>query len=225
MNADDERSQGRRDPGDIPWRYRLYNGLMDRVVARLGLLCAPAYYLARAVSIGRAVFFTCVNEFQKTRIGTCGRGVRLHGRVRITGASRLSLGSNVHINDNAFIRAEGGVSIGDNVHISRNLVLYSMSHEYEGALLPYDHSLRERGVVIGRNAWIGMNVVIAPGSVIGEGAIIGIGAAVSGRVEPLAIVGAVPPAEIKRRQASHYRALDDQRQYSGASGYRNQELD
>ena len=151
--------------------------------------------------------------------GAAGPGCAVHGASTITGADRIVLGANVHIGEGSFIRAEGGLVIGDNTHISRNLVLYTMNHEYEGAALPYDHTMRYQPVEIGRNVWIGMNVCIAPGTVIGDGAIVAMGTTVFGEVPPLAIVGSQPWRTIGTRDADRYEALDRDRRYGGSGGH------
>ncbi|MCA9962140.1 MAG: acyltransferase [Anaerolineales bacterium] len=160
------------------------------------------------------------NEFSKRNFGSCGRGVRIHGQFHVTSPQNFHVGNNVHINSNAFIRAEGNVSIEDNVHISRNLVIYSMNHNYEGDLLPYDSEQRYKPVRIQKNAWIGMNVSIIPGITIGEGAIIGMGTVVSKDVPPLAIVGSAPQQILKYRDPAHYKQLEAAHRYSGMSGFK-----
>jgi len=101
------------------------------------------------------------------RLGSCGHGVRFGGSIRISAPEHAHIGHNVHIGDGAFFRAEGGLTIGDNAHISRNLVIYTINHQYEGERLPYDEAQIPRPVVIGKNVWIGMNVCIVPGTRIG----------------------------------------------------------
>ena len=147
-----------------------------------------------------------------------GPGSRVNGRCEISGTERLELGSNVHLGHGALIRAEGGVYIGDNTHIARDLILYSVSHEYQGLRLPYDDSVRARSVSIGRNVWIGVRVTILPGAQIGDGVIIGAGSVVSGTVEPLSILGANTAGVIGSRDAGHYQQLDEARSYGGVGG-------
>ena len=147
-----------------------------------------------------------------------GRGSRINGRCEISGARSLEIGRNVHVGHGALIRAEGGVYIGDNTHIARHLILYSVSHQYEGSRLPYDESVRSRPVTVGRNVWIGVRVTILPGASIGDGAIVGAGAVVSGVVEPLSIVGASVAGGLGSRNADHYRLLDEAQQYGGIGG-------
>ena len=180
----------------------------DRVIRRI----------ARSVERWSARLVTLRNRALIAQLGECGRGVYFYGRVKITAPGQMKVGDNVHISDNAWIRAEGGVTIGDNTHLSRNLVLYSMSHDYNGARLPYDEGFILKPVVIGRNVWIGMNVCIAPGTVIGDGAIVGMGTVVSGTVPPLAVVGSTKWRVLKQRDAEHYERLDAAGQYGGANG-------
>lgn len=152
------------------------------------------------------------------RMKHVGKGVYFNGISRITGLDQIEIEDNVHLGDNAFIRAEGGLFIGANTHFSRNLVLYTHNHDYQGEVLPYDNSFRYRKVTIGRNVWVGMNVVILPGATIGDGAIIGAGAVVSGTVAALAIVGAPPASVIKERDAEHYQRLENEGRYGGPNG-------
>lgn len=138
---------------------------------------------------------------------------------KITGSDNFTIGNNVHINDGAYIRAEGGVTIGDNTHISRNMVLYSVNHDYKGNLLPYDNNLVYKKVTIGKNVWIGMNVCIVPGTVIGDGCIIGMGTTVSGNIPPLSIIGSAKAVVIGRRDENHYNLLDSYKRYGGIDGH------
>lgn len=147
-----------------------------------------------------------------------GDGVRVNGRVVITGPAAVEIHDNVHIGDNAMIRGDGGLVIGENTHISRNLVLYTMSHNYRGERLPYDDTLLYKPVRIGRNVWIGHNVCITPGTTIGEGAIIQMGTTVFGEVPPLAIIGPAPWGIIGTRDPARYKELDEAGAYGGVNG-------
>jgi acetyltransferase-like isoleucine patch superfamily enzyme len=154
-------------------------------------------------------------------VGRCaevGHGVRLKGKIDLTGARKVRIGNNVHIGTGAFIRAEGGLVIGDNTHISRNLLLYTMNHDYLGTVLPYDEALLYKPVTIGRNVWIGMNVCIAPGATIGDGAIVGMGTVVAGEVPSLAIVASAPWRIVGHRDESHYQALEQEGLFGGRGG-------
>ena len=158
------------------------------------------------------------NQEIRNNLKSCGSGLRINGKVEIHGRDSIRIGNNVHIGGNAFIRGEGGLIIEDNVHISRNLVLYTINHNYAGKYLPYDGTKIDKPVRIGKNAWIGMNVCIAPGTNIGEGAIIGIGTTIFGDVPPLAIVGSGKWSILSMRDADHYEYLESQELYGGANG-------
>lgn len=158
------------------------------------------------------------NRANLARLSGCGRGVRVNGPVRITGHDRITIGENVHIGEGAFIRGEGGLNIGDNTHISRNLLVYTMNHNYEGTRLPYDDTTVLKPVVIGKNVWIGMNVSITPGSRIGDGAIVGMGTLVSGDVPAMSIIGSQPWRILSWRNEERYSVLESSGAFGGPSG-------
>lgn len=180
----------------------------DWILLRLGSLNARL----------RKMIVAAENRRHLRRLKRCGKGSGLWGPVTITGHAQIELGCNAHIGGGAFIRGEGGLVIGDNTHISRNLVLYTLNHQYEGSRLPYDDTHVEKSVQIGRNVWVGMNVCIAPGTVIGEGAIIGMGAVVAGTVPPHAIVASQRWRVIGERDATRYLELDALGAYAGPNG-------
>ena len=159
-----------------------------------------------------------LSNYYKTNMKKIGKCVRFNGVSYISGFENIKIGNNVHIGNNAWIKGEGGLCIGDNTHISRNLVLYTISHQYEGELLPYDETLRKRKVIIEKNVWIGMNVTILPGTIIREGAIIGAGAVVGGEIPKGTIYGASLGKIIKYRNLSHYDNLEKNQKYGGING-------
>lgn len=205
--------------GRTPVFFRITDLMLDRILVRTRVLLWPFKMLTWLWNWLAAGVWLLSNEYTKHTFGYCGSGVRIYGRFHVTAPDKLDVGDNVHINTNAFLRAEGGLHIGDNTHISRNLVVYTMNHNYAGDRLPYDASKLLKPVKIGRNVWIGMNVVIAPGVTVGDGAIIGMGAVVAQDVPPLAIVGSVPYRILKMRDKTHYRELDESHQYGRMSGY------
>jgi maltose O-acetyltransferase len=152
------------------------------------------------------------------KIGSCGPGLSVRPPIRLSGAAQLAIGSNVHIGENAFIRADAGLTIGDNTRISRNVVLYTVSHQYGGVRLPYDEDWIRKPVTIGKNVWIGMNVCIAPGTTIGDGAIVAMGTTVSGDVPALTIVGGQKWRTIGHRDPRHYESLEAAEAYGDPDG-------
>lgn len=192
------------------WLHKIGGRLLDRLVEGLA---EPVRGRLRTVDMGRA-------EAVLKRVPLRGTGIRVNGRLTLTGADRAAIGNNVHIGDGAYIRAEGGLVIGDNTHISRNVTIYTINHEYEGEALPYDDRHRYRPVTIGRDVWIGRGADIAPGARIGDGAIVGMGAVVAGVVPPGAIVAAPKAEALASRDPDHYRALRAERRFGGASGAR-----
>ena len=202
-----------------PLAFRFVEFVLDDIIAHARVALWPVHAAARVIRGLVAMLQMLSNEYQKRLFGSCGRGVRLHGNFVLTSAGNFHVGDNVHINKNAFFRAEGGLTIASNVHISRNTVIYTMNHNYEGKVLPYDASKLLKPVTIGKNVWIGMNVTITPGVSVGDGAILGMGAVISRDVAANDIVGANPQRVLKARNAQHYQSLESRACYGGMSGY------
>ena len=140
----------------------------------------------------------------RRKLKQCGKDVFFYGNVHVSGTKHAVLGDNVHIGNQAFIRAEGGLFIGDHTHISRNFLLYTMSHRTDDERVPYDEGWVKKPVHIGANVWIGMNVTVVPGTRIGDGAIIGMGTVVSGEVPPHVVVVGSKWRIVGQRDTVHY---------------------
>lgn len=161
-----------------------------------------------------------LNQKYQQKIKNIGESVYFNGISKILGLKYITIGHNVHIGNNAYIKGHGGLYIGNNTHISRNLTLYTVNHNYEGDYLPYDNSNIKKKVIIEDNVWIGMNVTILPGSHIKEGAIVGAGAVVAGTIEKCSIYGATKAHKIMKRDELHYENLKQNKLFSGRNGVR-----
>jgi dTDP-4-amino-4,6-dideoxy-D-glucose acyltransferase len=129
-----------------------------------------------------------------------GEGVMISRRASFHGASRISFGDHVRIDDFCLVSAgEGGVRFGSFIHmsafslivgagavtiddfanISSRVSIYSSSDDYSGAtmtnpMVPDDYkNVDHRPVRIGRHAIVGSGSVVLPGVTIEEGAAIG----------------------------------------------------
>ncbi len=176
----------------------------------------PIILITRLIA---SIYLVARNEYLKSHLSHCGKGVHLNGHISIRNPRNLSLGNNVHINNNALINCYAPVSIGDHTHISYNFTLYSGNHNYSGKRLPYDEDIIQKPVNIGNNVWVGVNVSIIPGVSIGDGAIIGMGTTVTSDVPPLAIVGCAPMRILKYRDGDDYENLKQNAKYGGVAGF------
>ncbi len=185
---------------------------MNKIIILIGKIL---YFIQ---SIQRKYIHRFLQEKYYSKIKRIGECVRFNGVSSISGLDNLEIGNNVHIGDNAYIIAEGGLYIGDNTHISRNLILYTVNHNYYGKLLPYDNTEIEKKVIIEQNVWIGINVTILPGTHIEEGCIIGAGAVIAGKISKLSICGASLAQVINKRDKEHYDTLNQNKQFGGING-------
>ena len=137
------------------------------------------------------------------------RRLCIQDNVKITGEEFFSHGDHVHIGSGTEIQAAGGVTIGNNVIIAFNCVLWTINHDYNGTMLPYDFNRIRRPIVINDNVWIGRNVLINGGVRVGEGAVIGMGSVVTRNIPPLAIVGGNPARILNFRPLKKYQVLKE----------------
>ena len=113
---------------------------------------------------------------------------------------KLTIGKNVHINDNVFINAAGRVSIGNYGVLSHGVTILSTGLDTSKWLnrIENEDLHIERPVVIGDNVWIGANTTICPGVSIAANTIIAAGAVVSKSIEEEGcLYGGVPAKKLK----------------------------
>lgn len=170
-----------------------------------------------------ASFYT-EQELQELGLKEYGTNVLISRKCSIYGASHISLGSNVRIDD--FCILSGNITIGSYVHISayasmfsgdshitigdfvalssRN-VIYAESDDYSGEsmvnpMVPDEYKNLQRGdVSIGRHSIIGTGSTILPGVTIGEGVAVGAMSLINKDLEEWTINVGIPCKKIKER--------------------------
>lgn len=144
--------------------------------------------------------FLSAEELQAQGFKSIGTHVLIDRTVRIHGASRINIGSNVRIDAYGVISAGiDGINIGDYVHIGTHLFMagagriemhdfsglsgkvsvYSSNDDYHGTALtnptvPEEfRNVTSAPVTIGRHVIVGAGSVILPGVTLHEGASVG----------------------------------------------------
>ena len=156
-----------------------------------------------------------------------GENVQISDRASFYGASRISLGSNVRIDDFCVLSAGvGGISIGDYVHIavyssligagkvslsdfcniSSRVAIYSSNDDYSGAamtnpMVPSEYTgVTHADVFLGKHVIVGSGSVILPGVTLEEGVAVGALSLVQKNCEPFGIYAGNPARRIKERK-------------------------
>jgi galactoside O-acetyltransferase len=169
------------------------------------------------------------SELAQLRFRSVGENVLVSPKASIHGAERVSLGSNVRIDDFCVISAgPEGIDIGSYIHIavfslligaaritvedfanlSSRVSIYSSSDDYSGRTMTNpmvpDHlkAVDSRPVRIGRHAIIGSGSVVLPGVTIGEGVAVGALSLVNRDCAPFHVYAGVPAVEIGSRDRS-----------------------
>lgn len=171
--------------------------------------------------------FYSENELDSLGLRSRGRNVMLSRKASIYGASRISLGSNVRIDDFCILSAgDEGISIGNYVHISAaacffgysEIVLgdfaavsgrcgiYSGTDDFRGNGVPgptVPDAIRQvdaRPVHLDAHTLIGTGCTVLPGTYLGVGAVLGaMSLARAGDYEEFTIYAGVPARAIGPR--------------------------
>lgn len=153
-----------------------------------------------------------------------GRQTVLQPPIRLSGESRIAVGSGVFVGPGSWLQVLGpgsgvaleigdgtsivgncvlsaarSIRLGRSVLIARNVYIADHSHAYEDATRPVlaQGITKVEPVEIGDGAWLGENVVVCPGVRIGRGAVVGANSVVLDDVPDHAVaVGA--PARVVR---------------------------
>ena len=160
------------------------------------------------------------------RFASVGDHVTIDPTVRVIGAERVSIGSNVRIDAFVVLSAgEGGIAIGDYVHIgahgfvagaapiriesfigiSGRVSIYSSSDEYSGEgivgpTIPPDlRDVTDAPVTVSKLCAIGAGSVLLPGVTLAEGAGVAALSLVRDDVGPFEMVAGVPARRIGTR--------------------------
>lgn len=155
-----------------------------------------------------------------------GENVQVSDRASVYGASRISLGSDVRIDDFCVLSAgAGGIAIGNNVHVavytsligagairlgdfanlSSRVSVYSSSDDFSGATMTNPtvpdayKNVDQADVEIGRHVIVGAGSVILPGATLGDGVAVGALSLVRGVCEPFSVWAGVPARRIGDR--------------------------
>jgi dTDP-4-amino-4,6-dideoxy-D-glucose acyltransferase len=156
-----------------------------------------------------------------------GDNVQVSQRASIYGASRISLGNDVRIDDFCVLSAgEGGIILGNNVHVAVGSILigagritledfaglssmvsiYSSSDDYSGAVMtnptvpPQFTNSRAADVFLGRHVIVGSGSVILPGVTLEEGVAIGALSLVNKSCAAFGIYAGNPVRRIRSRR-------------------------
>jgi len=135
-------------------------------------------------------------------------GPDVNRNFKLNHAENITFGTNVVINGDCYINAEGGVEIKSYCHIGKGLTIFSSNHNYDSEnFIPYDKKILLKPVCINKFVWIGANVTIVPGVTIGEGVVIGSGTVVTKDVPDYAIIGGNPHRILKYRNIETFNNL------------------
>lgn len=157
---------------------------------------------------GRNVIFMA--PFSRYKFKSLGKNLRLGGKGNFYNSQNITIEDDVYIGRGFYFEAISEIIIETGTMIGPNVTIIAGTHNYNSTDLkavPYDNSIIDTPVIIGKNVWIGANVSICPGTIIEEGAVVGMGAVVSGVVPSASVVVSNKQHILKYRNKEQYEAL------------------
>lgn len=171
-----------------------------------------------------ATNFYSEEELQRLGFKSIGKNVKISKKATIYGASKMSIGSNVRIDD--FCVLSGNIDIGNYIHISiysgiqageagvvledftglsTHCMIFAESDDYSGMYLTnptVDAEFRggiSKKVYLRRHVILGSGTTVLPGVEIGEGTAVGSMSLVTKSLEPWGVYAGIPCKYIKPR--------------------------
>lgn len=155
-----------------------------------------------------------------------GDNVLISEKASLYGIAKISIGSNVRIDDFCILSAgENGIQIGNYVHIacyssligkglimledytnlSSRVAVYSSNDDYSGNFMTNPMvpeaftNVDHRPVIIKKHSIVGAGSIILPGVTLGDGCVIGALSLVKKDCDPFGIYTGTPATKIKQR--------------------------
>jgi len=171
--------------------------------------------------------FLTSEELQKIGFKSLGKDVLISNKVSIYGASKITIGNNVRIDDFCVLSAgEGGITLGSNIHIavyssligngeiilddfsglSSKVSIYSSNDDYSGSFLtnPTIPSLytnvKSGKVHLKKHVIVGSGSIILPNVVLEEGVAVGSLSLVNRSISEYVIAIGNPAKPFKKRK-------------------------
>lgn len=134
----------------------------------------------------------------KSRSKTIGSNLMIGANTYIKHWANFSCGNNVSIHENCFIDCDGGISIGNDVSIAHSSSLVSANHTWLDVETPIKYNpMTKKGIVIHNDIWIGCGVRVLDGVNIYNRCVIAAGAIINKDVESNSLMGGIPAKKIK----------------------------
>ncbi len=104
----------------------------------------------------------------------CGSNFQVAADVKIMGANRLTVGSDVYLASGVVILARDMITLESEVLIGINSVLVSGNHSYYEGKRSYRFGPSKiKPIYIGHGSWVASNVTVTAGTTVGKGVLIG----------------------------------------------------
>jgi galactoside O-acetyltransferase len=183
------------------------------------------------------------DAIERMGFASVGDNVQISDRASFYGTARITLGSDVRIDDFCVLSAGlGGITIGNHVHIavgasligagkitlcdfvgiSSRTSIYSSNDDYSGTVMtgptlpPEFTNVRHADVFFGKHVVVGSGSVILPGVTLEEGVAVGALSLVNRNCEAFGIYAGNPARRVKERKRD---LLELEKQFMASKGH------
>lgn len=164
-------------------------------------------------AVGQNVWISDKATFHGIEKITLGSNVRIDDFcVLSAGAGGINVGNYVHIAVNTTLIGAGAITLSDFCNISSRVSIYSSNDDYSGTSMtsPIVSSeftnVDHADVVLGRHVIVGCGAVILPGVTLEEGVAIGALSLVKSDCKSFGIYAGIPARRIKERRCDFLEA-------------------
>lgn len=133
-------------------------------------------------------------------ITSIGKNVTIMENVFLKNPDKFSCGDNLSIHSMCYIDASGNILIGHNVSLAHGVTILSETHDYSDPEIPIKYQpMIYKETILGNNIWVGAKATILSGLSIADGTIIGANTVVTHDTSPNSINVGSPAKLLKYR--------------------------
>ena len=186
--------------------------MVQKLVARAGSLFHAAWLRAIGVTLGRGVRVhgpvRILGDPRRITVGdrcSIHRGVTFWTHDYGPGHGRIILGRSVTLLTDVVLNSMVSISIGDEAALGHGCYLQDNDHGTEPGLPVMRQPSHGSAITIGQDVWFGARCIVLKGVTVGDGTVVGAGAVVARSLPPGVVAVGTPARPVRQRGGAALR--------------------